>query len=148
MEKLFAAGALDVWFTPIQMKKKPPRRAALRPLRRSRAGALADLIFTETTAFGLRVEKIARLKLERRFETVVTEHGDITIKLGLKQGRILQLAPEFESCRAASERTGQPLRTIFAAATSAARERFPTSHPERAQRSRRTSNYSRAQGGG
>ena len=83
------------------------------------AEPLADIIFTETSAFGLRVETVARLKLERRFETVATEFGEITVKLGLKQGRVIQVAPEFESCRAASERTGQPLRAIYAAAARA-----------------------------
>ena len=119
MEKLLAAGALDVWFTPIQMKKNRPAVQLSVLCDEARAEALADIIFTETSAFGLRLEKIARLKLERRFETVATEFGEITVKLGLKQGRVIQIAPEFESCRAASERTGQPLRAIYAAASRA-----------------------------
>ena len=117
MEKLLAAGALDVWFTPIQMKKNRPAVQLSVLCDEARAEALADIIFTETSAFGLRLEKIARLKLARRFETVATEFGEITVKLGLKQGRVIQIAPEFESCRAASERTGQPLRAIYAAAS-------------------------------
>ena len=116
MEKLLAAGALDVWFTPIQMKKNRPGVQLSVLCDEACAEALADLIFTETSAFGLRMEKVARLKLERRFETVVTEFGEVTVKLGLKQGRVIQIAPEFESCRAASERTSQPLRAIYAAA--------------------------------
>ena len=116
MEKLLAAGALDVWFTPIQMKKNRPAVQLSVLCDAAHAEPLADIIFAETSAFGLRVETIARLKLERRFETVATEFGEITVKLGLKQGRVIQVAPEFESCRAASERTGQPLRAIFAAA--------------------------------
>jgi len=119
MEKLLAAGALDVWFTPIQMKKNRPAVQLSLLCDEARAEALADILFTETSAFGLRVEKVARLKLERRFETVATEFGEITVKLGLKQGRVIQTAPEFESCRAASERTGQPLRAIYAAALAA-----------------------------
>ena len=119
MEKLLAAGALDVWFTPIQMKKSRPAVQLSVLSEEARAEALADIIFSETSAFGLRLEKVARLKLERRFETVATEFGEITVKLGLKQGRVIQIAPEFESCRAASERTGQPLRAIYAAASRA-----------------------------
>jgi uncharacterized protein (DUF111 family) len=125
MERLFAAGALDVWFTPIQMKKNRPGVMLSLLCDEAHTTTLADLIFTETSAFGLRVEKVTRLKLERRFETVSTPHGEITIKLGLRQGRILQAAPEFESCRAASTRTGQPLRVIYAAAAQAASEHFP-----------------------
>jgi pyridinium-3,5-bisthiocarboxylic acid mononucleotide nickel chelatase len=119
MEKLLAAGALDVWFTPIQMKKNRPAVQLSVLCDEAHTEPLADLIFTETSAFGLRVEKITRLKLERRFQTVATEFGEITLKLGLRAGRIIQIAPEFESCLAASTRTGQPLKTIFQAALAA-----------------------------
>ena len=119
LEKLLAAGALDVWFTPIQMKKNRPAVQLSVLCDDAHTAPLADLIFTETSAFGLRTEKITRLKLERRFETVATEFGEVTIKLGLKQGRIVQAAPEFESCRALSEASGQPLKTIYQAALNA-----------------------------
>ena len=121
MEMLFAAGALDVWFTPIQMKKNRPAVQLSVLCDEAHAEPLADIIFTETSAFGLRVEKITRLKLERRFQSVATEFGEITVKLGLRQGRVIQVAPEFESCRLASERTGQPLRAVFQAALAAFR---------------------------
>jgi uncharacterized protein (DUF111 family) len=116
MEKLFAAGALDVWFTPIQMKKHRPAVMLSVLCDESAADQLADLIFRETTAFGLRRETITRLKLERRFETIATKFGDVIVKLGLKAGAVVQVAPEFESCRAVAERTGQALRTIYEAA--------------------------------
>src|SRR5688500_10924899 len=77
--------------------------------------ALADIIFRETTAFGLRVDEITRLKLERRFEKVTTEFGEVTVKLGLKGSTVVQVAPEFESCRAVSESSGAALRTVYEA---------------------------------
>ncbi len=116
MEKLLAAGALDVWFTPIQMKKHRPAVMLSVLSEEGKADALADLIFRETTAFGLRRDTITRLKLERRFETVATEFGEVTVKLGLKDGTVVQIAPEFESCRVVADRSGQALRTIFDAA--------------------------------
>ena len=119
MEKLFAAGALDVWFTPIQMKKHRPAVMLSVLCDDAKSDVLADLIFRETTAFGLRRETITRMKLERRFETVATPFGDVTVKLGLKAGVVVQVAPEFESCRAVAERTGQALRTIYDAAVRA-----------------------------
>ena len=119
MEKLLAAGALDVWFTPVQMKKNRPAVQLSVLCDEAHTAPLADLIFTETSAFGLRTEKITRLKLERRFETVATEFGEVTIKLGLKQGSVVQIAPEFESCRAVSEQSGQPLKAIYQAALAA-----------------------------
>jgi hypothetical protein len=77
---------------------------------------VADLIFVETTAFGLRMDEVRRLKLERKFEKVKTPFGEITVKLGLKNGEVIRIAPEFESVRAASEKSGQPLRVVFDAA--------------------------------
>jgi uncharacterized protein (DUF111 family) len=58
-----------------------------------------------------------RLKLERKFETVPTPYGDIQVKIGLLAGKPIQISPEFESCKAASEKTGTPIRTIYEAAT-------------------------------
>ena len=121
MEKLLAAGALDVWFTPIQMKKHRPGTLLSVLCERADADALTDLIFAETSAFGLRRENLVRLKLARRFETVTTEFGEVSVKLGLKGETIIQIAPEFESCRAVSERAGVPLRAVY----DAARRAFP-----------------------
>jgi pyridinium-3,5-bisthiocarboxylic acid mononucleotide nickel chelatase len=119
MEKLLAAGALDVWFTPIQMKKHRPAAMLSVLCDEALADSLADLIFRETTAFGLRRETVTRLKLQRRFETVATEFGEVTVKVGLKGDTVVQIAPEFESCRALAERSGQPLRAIYEAAVRA-----------------------------
>jgi len=116
MEKLLAAGALDVWFTPIQMKKNRPGTLLSVLCAPGDADALADMIFAETTAFGLRREQLVRLKLGRRFETVRTEFGEVTVKIGLKGDVAVQVAPEFESCRAVSERAGVPLRDVYDAA--------------------------------
>ena len=124
MQQLLAAGALDVWFTPVQMKKSRPGTMLSALCEESSVEKIADIIFSETTAFGLRVEKIARLKLTRRFETVQTAHGEVTVKLGCKGEQLLQIAPEFESCRAISERSGIPLREVQFAATEAARAAF------------------------
>jgi uncharacterized protein (DUF111 family) len=124
MEKLFAAGALDVWFTPVQMKKNRPGVMLSALCEEAAASRLADIVFAETTAFGLRVEKIERLKLARRFETVRTRHGEVTVKLGLTGDRVLQIAPEFESCRAVADKAAVPLREVQLAAMEAARAAF------------------------
>lgn len=120
MERLLAAGALDVFFTPAQMKKNRPGLLLTVLCEPSASDAVTALIFKETSAFGLRLGEKRRLKLARRIETVRTPHGDIQIKLGFDAaGQLLQASPEFESCRLAAERTGQPLRRIYAAATGA-----------------------------
>ena len=119
MDRLLNAGALDVWFEPITMKKNRPGVMLCALTEEGTRDAIADLILTETTAFGVRVEKIHRLKLRRRVETVTTSYGDVRVKLGLKGERVVQVAPEFEDCRATAERSGMPLRSIYEAAVHA-----------------------------
>ena len=122
MQRLLDAGALDVWFTPITMKKQRPAVMLSVLCEEEKVASLTDIIFESTTAFGLRVEKIVRLKLTRRIETVRTEFGEVAVKIGSRGGEVLQVAPEFESCRAISERTGAPLRLIYEQAVRSWRE--------------------------
>jgi uncharacterized protein (DUF111 family) len=122
MERLFATGALDVWFTPIQMKKNRPAVMLSVLCEEATRDALVEIILTETTAFGTRIDRVRRLKLARRITTVTTEFGEISIKLGLKGDQVIQAAPEFESVKAAAQRTGQPFRIVYEAATQAAAE--------------------------
>ena len=122
LNRLMDAGALDAALLPIQMKKNRPGVQLSVLCEEAALGNIADLIFAETTAFGIRMDRVERWKLERRFEPVVTPFGEITVKLGLRGGVVVQTAPEFESCRAASERTGEPLRAVYEAALRAYRE--------------------------
>ena len=122
MQRLLDAGALDVWFTPIQMKKQRPAVMLSVLCEEEKTAPLTDIIFEDTTAFGLRMEKIVRLKLARRIETVHTEFGEVAVKIGSRGGEVVQVAPEFESCRALSERTGAPLRLIYERAVQRWRE--------------------------
>lgn len=124
LERLLAAGALDAFFTPAQMKKNRPGVLLTVLCEPAAVEKIADVIFRETTAFGLRLSEKQRLKLARRFETVRTAYGEIQVKLGFDaNGEPLQVAPEYESCRAASERAGVALREVYAAATQAYRAR-------------------------
>lgn len=116
MDHLFAAGALDVFFTPAHMKKNRPAFLLTVLCEPSLAEALAEIIFRETTSFGLRMDRIQRLKLARRVESVDTPYGRIDVKIGFRGAEILQVAPELESCRAAAEGSGVPLAAVFAAA--------------------------------
>jgi uncharacterized protein (TIGR00299 family) protein len=116
MEQLLSAGALDVFFTPIQMKKNRPAIQLSVLCESAAVSRIADVIFAETTSFGLRMDEVKRLKLERQFETAKTQFGDITVKLGLKRGVVIQVAPEFESVRAAAEKHKVPLRAVHDAA--------------------------------
>ena len=113
---LFEAGALDVYTTPIYMKKNRPavQLTVLAPpdLRRK----IEEIVLTETTTFGIRSHSARRAKLSRTVETVDTEAGPIRIKVGRRSGRVVTSSPEFEDCREAAARTGRPLREVMAAA--------------------------------
>ena len=120
LEKLLAAGALDAFFTPAQMKKNRPGILLTVLCEPAAVEQMADVIFRETTSFGLRLSEKRRLKLDRRLETVPTAYGEIQVKRGFDaQGVPLQAAPEYESCRAAAERSGAALREVYAAALEA-----------------------------
>ena len=86
IDRLLAAGALDVFLLPAQMKKNRPGVLLTVLCEPAAVERLAELIFRETTSFGLRLSEKRRLKLERRMETVRTEYGDIEVKLGFDRG--------------------------------------------------------------
>ena len=120
LDRLLQAGALDAFLTPVQMKKNRPGVLLTVLCQPAAAKTLADVIFTESSAFGLRLSDKPRLKLERRSEMVATAYGEVSVKLGFdRTGRLLQVAPEFESCRAAAAQSGQAVRTVYAAALQA-----------------------------
>ncbi len=134
LDRLLTAGALDAFFTPAQMKKNRPGVLLTVLCEPDAVERMAGVIFRETTSFGLRLSEKRRLKLERRFETVPTPYGEIQVKLGFDaHGTPLQVAPEYESCRVAAERTGVALREVYAAVTEAFRKSLvqsPPSHKE------------------
>lgn len=113
---LMERGALDVWLAPVQMKKGRPGIVLSVLCEAARAEEFADQIFRQTSAFGLRRKLVDRIKLERRFEKVATPYGEITIKIGSRNGEDLQIAPEFQSCLAAAQAANVPVREVMAAA--------------------------------
>ena len=118
MQRLLGFGALDVTLTPVQMKKNRPGVQLSVLCELALEQKIVHTLLTETSALGVRRSEKRRYKLERRFEKVTTRFGEISIKLGLLDGEVVQVAPEFESCLAASERTQEPLRLIYQAALS------------------------------
>jgi uncharacterized protein (TIGR00299 family) protein len=116
VEKALAAGALDVFHTPIQMKKSRPGVLLTVLCPAEAADKFSELILRETTAFGVRRTLAERRKLRRQFATVSTPFGLITVKLGRLGSELVQVAPEFESCREAAEKSGVPLKTVYEAA--------------------------------
>jgi hypothetical protein len=112
-EALFAAGALDVYIVPIQMKKNRPGVLLTAIVGQERVAACEEALLTQTTTFGIRRHTCARRKLDRRIETVATKYGDIRIKLGLRGGLVCTAAPEYEDCAAAAKAHHVPLQDVI-----------------------------------
>ncbi len=116
VEKALADGALDVFHTPIQMKKSRPGVLVTVLCRPEEADRFAELLLLETTAFGVRRTTAERRKLRREIARVATPLGEVEVKLGRLDGRLVQAAPEFESCRKVALERGVPLREVYDAA--------------------------------
>ena len=121
VDKALAEGALDVFHTPIQMKKNRPGVLLSVLCAETEADRFGELILRETTAFGVRRQLMERRKLKREFTTVSTAFGDVQVKLGSLDGQVLQAAPEFESCRRAAEARGVTVKNVYEAALRAVR---------------------------
>lgn len=116
VEKALAEGALDIFHTPIQMKKNRPGVLLSLLCTEAEADKFCELMLRETTAFGVRRHLAERRKLRREFTLVRTAYGEITIKLGKLDGQTVQAAPEYESCRRAAEQAKVPLKQVYEAA--------------------------------
>ena len=122
VERALKAGALDVVHTPIQMKKNRPGVQLSVLCAEGDADKFSEMILRESSAFGVRRTLTERRKLQRETKTVSTPHGEVTVKLGLLNGEIVQVAPEYESCRAIAAQADVPLKAVYDAAVSASRE--------------------------
>jgi hypothetical protein len=120
MERLLAAGALDVFLTPVQMKKNRPGTLLTVLCERNGVDALTELILTHTTSFGVRVHEAQRRKLAREIVTVKTRFGEIEVKIGRLAGRIVARSPEFESCKQAAARFNISVKDVYNEAAHAA----------------------------
>lgn len=127
---LLDAGALDVWTTPIQMKKQ--RQGVLLSVlcTPERRDEFAGLILRHTTAFGVRMHTSTRVKLRRDFTEVRTVYGPIRVKQGFIGNTLARTAPEFDACKAAALKHGVPIQSVYDAALLAMRtsERTPPSN--------------------
>ena len=113
MERLLEAGALDVFSTPVQMKKNRPGALLTVLAKPDDADRLAKLIFAETTTLGIRRREERRHTLARRWESVQTHWGPVRIKIASMNGTVANYAPEYEDCRALAESNHVPLKAVL-----------------------------------
>jgi hypothetical protein len=115
-EQLMAAGALDVVYTPLQMKKGRPGVELGVLARPEQREALEELLFTESTTLGVRAAEYTRTSLERTQVEVATAYGPLRVKIGRRAGRVYNAQPEFDDCQRAAAAHGVPVKEVWAAA--------------------------------
>jgi uncharacterized protein (DUF111 family) len=112
VERLFEEGAFDVWITPVQMKKGRPGITISALLPESRRADVELTMIRNSTTLGVRSYAVDRTKAQRRFETVTTRWGDVTVKLRSWNGRVIDVAPEYDDCARIARSAGVPIRDV------------------------------------
>jgi hypothetical protein len=119
MDRLYAAGALDVFYQPVQMKKNRPGTLVSVITRPERRHEIAGVLFSETTTIGVRYREMLRECLERELQIVDTPVGKIRFKIARRDGQVLNAAPEFEDCVQAATDRRLPIKEVQALALKA-----------------------------
>ena len=122
MAKLFQAGALDVYFTPIFMKKNRPATMLSVIGRKEDEKSICDLLLRETSTLGVRVKPIWRHEAERTIRIIETCYGQVPVKLKILDGDIIQATPEFDDCVRLAEQAGIPVAQVLQEAIAVSRE--------------------------
>lgn len=123
--RCFAVGALDVWTTPVQMKKGRPGFVLSALARPADERAVAVAILEETSALGVRVVPARRYELDREEHVIALDGGEVRVKIGRLDGRVVNVAPEHDDCAALARRTGRPVKAVWADALARALDRQP-----------------------
>lgn len=119
---LIKEGALDAWLTPIIMKKGRPAHMLSALCRPGTEPAVEKAIFANSSTLGVRRYQVTRSAAARRWRTVTTPYGEVRVKIASLMGQDINVSPEFEDCRALSEKTGAPIKEIHRAALAASME--------------------------
>jgi uncharacterized protein (TIGR00299 family) protein len=114
MERLFAAGAHDVFITPIIMKKSRPAVTVSVLCDVSQQQVIEEVFWLNSSTFGLRSYKVAKSMLQRKTVKVKTKNGEISVKNGYFNGRIIKSKPEYEDCKRLAKENGVSIQDIYA----------------------------------
>ena len=126
MESLFKAGALDVYLTPIIMKKSRPANKISVLSSETDRQAMTEILLHETSSFGVRYFRIGRTVLEREMKTVNISWGSVRIKIGKFNGKVIQISPEYEDCKKIAYKEKVPVKQVYEEAHSQAIKLFGT----------------------
>ncbi len=116
LQKLFENGALDVFLTPIFMKKGRAATKISVLCHADYRDKLITVLLTETTTFGVRYTSAARVKLHRQFTQLATPWGNVQAKQGYFNGTLIKTVPEYEDCKRVAEENSVPIRDVYAEA--------------------------------
>lgn len=122
MNRLFETGALDVYLTPIYMKKNRPATLLGVVAKRQDEPALAHIILEETSTLGMRVQPVYRYTAQREFRQVATPYGDVPVKIKFLDGRAIQAMPEYDACDRIAREKQVALSEVYTAALLAGRQ--------------------------
>ncbi len=124
--RLFGAGAGDVWFTPVIMKKGRPALTISVICEEHQIGAIRDILFSESTTIGLRLHPFMKETLHREFEEIDTRFGKVVIKKSFFNGRLVSVKPEADRCAAIAAETGLPMKRVMQEVTALAAKEYDT----------------------
>jgi len=113
MEKLFLQGALDVFLTPIQMKKNRPAHMLSIIVYEQNLKEILEVLFSESTTLGVRIRETKRLRLAQKNFITETKYGKIKVKVGMFKGEIKNIAPEYEDCKKMAKQHKVPLKEVY-----------------------------------
>ncbi|GAB4114991.1 MAG: nickel pincer cofactor biosynthesis protein LarC [Candidatus Caldatribacteriota bacterium] len=124
MERLFSVQALEVFLTPLQMKKNRPGCQLSVLIVEENLSKALEIIFAETTTLGVRVKEVKRFKLERKVEKIKTRFGEVRVKIGVSRKEIKNIAPEYEDCKKIAKQWQVSLKEVYEEAKRVAEEKF------------------------
>jgi len=121
LERAFAAGAQDAWLVPIVMKKGRPAVTIRVLCAPDREAEMRQIIFRETGTLGIRSALVSKTTLDRDTLKVETAHGAVAVKIGMLDGRVVTVAPEYEDCARIAREAGVPAKDVYEEAVRLAR---------------------------
>jgi len=112
MDQALREGALDVYYTPVQMKKNRPAVLLTVLCSQQQENRMAGLLFRETTTLGVRATRTKRWVVPREIREVPTEFGPVRVKVARWEGQVINVSPEYDDLKAIAEKTGEPLKSL------------------------------------
>jgi hypothetical protein len=124
MDELFSQGALDVFLTPIQMKKNRPAQMLSIIVYEQNLKEILEVLFSESTTLGIRIKEVKRLKLTQQNFIAETKYGKIKVKVGIFKEDIKTIAPEYQDCQKIAQQYQVPLKEVYEEAKKVAYDKF------------------------